>query len=290
MFEELVRSRSFDQNSIYIETPKIDTIQYLLKQKKAEKKIQVKIEEVNEVNGVSNNSKYIKKKRLKGNDLINSIKVDPMYSGHDELLDKRMDDTTRKRMMIKIRNRVSAQESRDRKKDHIDNLESENLDLLMKNQNLLEYIRKLEAEKAELLNKNNSNNASTQNSTDHKSPSQTSLAKSKSEDQKSLGSISRKSSKSSFDLKIGGGFGALFVVCLLCVSAFVPQNGIQDSQMSGVKTNAMMPLLNSNFSFMGVKNPNALAKIEDICKGYCFDKCKESEREYYEKNYKIARN
>ena len=85
--------------------------------------------------GVSINSKNTKKKRrLKGHELIISIKQDPVFSKHQELLDKKLDDMSRKRMMQKIRNRISAQESRDRRKVYIDDLEKENSLLRQENQ------------------------------------------------------------------------------------------------------------------------------------------------------------
>ena len=85
--------------------------------------------------GISINSKNTKKKRrLKGHELIISIKQDPVFSKHQELLDKKLDDMSRKRMMQKIRNRISAQESRDRRKVYIDDLEKENSLLRQENE------------------------------------------------------------------------------------------------------------------------------------------------------------
>jgi len=81
-------------------------------------------------------SKPIKKKRrLKGNELIHSIQHDPLFSQHEQLFDKKLDDVSRKKMMQKIRNRISAQESRDRRKIYIESIEMDNNEL--RNDNVL---------------------------------------------------------------------------------------------------------------------------------------------------------
>ena len=54
-------------------------------------------------------------------------------------------------MMQKIRNRISAQESRDRRKVYIDSLETENRILIENNQLLKDKIEKLESEKLSLV-------------------------------------------------------------------------------------------------------------------------------------------
>lgn len=92
-------------------------------------------------------TRHIKKKRrLKGNELINSIIQDPLFSKHTQLLDKKLDDASRKKMMQKIRNRISAQESRDRRKIYIESIEQNNLELLNENYILKESIKKLKEE------------------------------------------------------------------------------------------------------------------------------------------------
>jgi hypothetical protein len=104
--------------------------------------------------GIDHKSKNIKKKRrLKGNDLISSIQHDPIFSQHSELLDKRLDDNSRKRMMQKIRNRISAQESRDRRKVYIEAMEAENKELMQENLGLREIISELKTKNKNLIQK-----------------------------------------------------------------------------------------------------------------------------------------
>jgi len=76
-----------------------------------------------------------------------------VFSQHAELLDNRLDDLSRKRMMQKIRNRISAQESRDRRKNYIEKLEAENNVIKNENTTLKEHIKQLKEENFALLEK-----------------------------------------------------------------------------------------------------------------------------------------
>jgi len=134
-------------------------------------------------NSILDSSKNIskKKRRLKGQELINTILEDPVFRQHHELLDRRLDDISRKRMMQKIRNRISAQESRDRRKVYITELEYENLKLREENDFLKKKILKVENELLKKNNENstkvgesncsNSNNSDTNEAYNNKSPS-----------------------------------------------------------------------------------------------------------------------
>jgi regulator of replication initiation timing len=67
-----------------------------------------------------------------------------MFSNHEELFDENMDDVARKKMMQKIRNRISAQESRDRRKVQFSSLEEENIALTKENDQLKRKLSDLE--------------------------------------------------------------------------------------------------------------------------------------------------
>ena len=113
---------------------------------------------------ISTRSKRIQKKE-KGNkgktpklDPLEALiqKVDSKYlpEGFD---DPNMDDKAKKKMIQMIRNRVSAQTSRDRKKAYLNqveqvkgSLQDENLRLVRENTKLLERVKKLENENEDL--------------------------------------------------------------------------------------------------------------------------------------------
>lgn len=75
-----------------------------------------------------------------------ALKSSPMFAKHEELFDESMDDVARKKMMQKIRNRISAQESRDRRKAQFQTLEDEKLVLKKENDSLKKRVNNLERE------------------------------------------------------------------------------------------------------------------------------------------------
>ena len=111
-----------------------------------------------------------RKKRLKGKDLIQSLKKNPMFKDHEELFNENLDDITRKRMMQKIRNRISAQESRDRKKEQFCDLNGKNQILVDENNKLKaeldRMLRENENLKKQLLEKSSKHERSSKNSTE----------------------------------------------------------------------------------------------------------------------------
>jgi predicted nucleic acid-binding Zn-ribbon protein len=76
-----------------------------------------------------------------------------MYSEHPELLNPDIDDVERKKLMQKIRNRQSAQESRDRKKTEYVEVLQENSHLKSENQTLKAKIMELESKYMEVQEK-----------------------------------------------------------------------------------------------------------------------------------------
>lgn len=65
---------------------------------------------------------------------------------HEELFDSNLDDKARKRVMQKIRNRISAQESRDRKKNQFNELVNNNISLIKNSMNMKRQIDELQRE------------------------------------------------------------------------------------------------------------------------------------------------
>ena len=78
--------------------------------------------------------------------MILALKSSPMFAKHEELFDESMDDGARKKLMQKIRNRVSAQESRDRRKAQFSNMEKITNDLRKANESLKRRVSNLEME------------------------------------------------------------------------------------------------------------------------------------------------
>lgn len=233
--------------------------------------------------GVDHKSKNIKKKRrLKGNDLISSIQHDPIFSQHSELLDKRLDDNSRKRMMQKIRNRISAQESRDRRKVYIEAMEAENKELMVENLGLREIISDLKTKNKNLIQKfeelSTTNEApSLENRSEHNTspPNEYTME---------AEIITRQKLPSpGMDWKVG----TLFVVCLVCASAMMPTNF--QSNIKDVKQNAIMPLLTARRPVKLQDNTQALAKVQDMCKPFCAQQCRNIEEVYSKEYYETAR-
>lgn len=75
--------------------------------------------------------------------MITALKSSPIFSQHQELFDENIDDATRKRLMQKIRNKVSAQESRDRKKVQFSSVIEENTHLSKENHLLKQRVTQL---------------------------------------------------------------------------------------------------------------------------------------------------
>jgi hypothetical protein len=87
-----------------------------------------------------------KKLRLKGDALLNSLRAHPVFQNHEELFDSNLDDKARKKVMQKIRNRISAQESRDRKKNQFSELVHNNISLIKNSMNMKKQIDELQRE------------------------------------------------------------------------------------------------------------------------------------------------
>lgn len=87
-----------------------------------------------------------KKLRLRGEELLRSLRAHSVFREHHELFDPNLDDRGRKKLMQKIRNRISAQESRDRKKNQFNGLVGDNITLI---QNSMQLERKLKEVMAE---------------------------------------------------------------------------------------------------------------------------------------------
>lgn len=82
-----------------------------------------------------------------------------MFKDHEELFQHNLDDLSRKKLMQKIRNRVSAQESRDRKKAQFGELyeknfilEKEKNSLKCENEHLKQENKHLKQENKRLVN------------------------------------------------------------------------------------------------------------------------------------------
>ena len=95
-----------------------------------------------------------KKKRLRGEDLITSLKRNPMFKDHEELFQQNLDDLSRKKLMQKIRNRVSAQESRDRRKAQFGELADKTFGLQKENMQLKSELESSKQENKELRKEN----------------------------------------------------------------------------------------------------------------------------------------
>jgi len=228
--------------------------------------------------GIDHKSKNIKKKRrLKGNDLISSIQHDPVFSQHMELLDKRLDDNGRKRMMQKIRNRISAQESRDRRKVYIEAMEAENHQLAKENLDLRDMVSLLKQQNQNLMLKceelsTTKEGSSIENHSEHDSENIQETV------------IGRRNLPSpGMDWKVG----TLFVIGLVCASAMMPANF--QSQIKDVKQNAIVPLLTARRPVQLQDNTQALTKVQDMCRPFCKQQCRSAEEIYYKEYYETAR-
>lgn len=232
--------------------------------------------------GIDHKSKNIKKKRrLKGNDLISSIQHDPVFSQHRELLDKRLDDSGRKRMMQKIRNRISAQESRDRRKLYIDQMIAENRELAQENLTLREMVSQLKTKNESLMQKceelsTTKEGSSIENRSEHDSTPPTEGI-----DEPQI--FRQKLPSPGMDWKVG----TLFVIGLVCASAMMPANF--QSNIKDVKQNAIVPLLTGRRPVNLHENTQAFSKVQDICKPFCKQQCRTNEEIHYKEYYETAR-
>lgn len=218
-----------------------------------------------------------RKKRLRGADLIQSLKRNPIFRDHDELFEENLDDLTRKKLMQKIRNRVSAQESRDRKKMQMGSLAEKNFILEKDNANLRAEVEELKNENKMLRKKLDeaSSTKSNSNGTGKTDSESTNVEKSsynsdvnlnlfKDEDSSILGrAFKRRPSNDS-----GLGWKAFMMiaigVALCCVT-------LPGSPAGGevVKSSAIVPMIGANAP---KANSHALVRLEQICKDYCIQK------------------
>jgi len=220
-----------------------------------------------------------RKKRLKGQDLISSLKRNPMFRDHEELFQENMDDLSRKKMMQKIRNRISAQESRDRKKAQFCDLADKNFVLEKENASLKAEVDSLRKENKELRRKVEelSKPSSKSNSTKPESESNTEQSVcgasevdglyNEDEESSVLGRLLRR--KESGDSRLGWKPFLLIVVAVaLCVlhNPYSP-----DLDTSVVKSSAIVPLISSKA--MTTPNHRALVKLEQVCDKFCNQKC-----------------
>lgn len=225
-----------------------------------------------------NNGTYIpekrrlikKKRRLKGSELITSIKCDPVFSQHAELFDKKLDDFSRKKLMQKIRNRISAQESRDRRKVYIESIEMENQYLREENESLKEQINKLQEENYNLLNGIKSDKIESELEGSNIAENNKKVLTRK--------KVNGLKGGIGVDFKTGG----LFLLCLICLSMFAPQDSVVKN-LSNVKTNAIVPLnLLKNNEVTTTKNgmmDYKSMRMQDLCSPYCKDQCSKNEED-----------
>ena len=159
-----------------------------------------------------------------------------------------MDEQTRKKLIQKIRNRVSAQRSRNRAKGVVELLKEENQYLRAQNAELKRRVDALGSANNELRAK------VTKLEHSHKSHSTT-----EQEDTQSLESfdLHRRSSGTASGKFMKTG---LFVVAMCVLLAFSPANRDANVQLSGV-----VPLLASNAQH----SSRQLQTIENYCKDYC---------------------
>ncbi len=162
-----------------------------------------------------------------------------------------MDPIVRKKMIQKIRNRMSAQRSRNRQKFKIERLVNENSFLKKENKKLKNMVRNLEEEnnflKNSITSKGDKKSISTEDDTIERNfKSVTSSFE-----------IFREERKSSQSFKKGKGI--LFVVCLLFVCFLTNK---EESQL--VKKAGMIPFISNK-----IRSDRQLAFLEEKCNSYC---------------------
>merc|ERR1712080_172307 len=142
-------------------------------------------------------------------------------------------------MMQKIRNRISAQESRDRRKIYIETIEQENTILKQENSVLRETLKKIRSEniiltqevqkqKDQISTTHEEIDSIDNSNTDNTAPPQ--RQPNQSITRQRLGSPG-------MDWKVG----TLFVICMVCASTIIPNNSFT-SEIKNVKTNSIVPL------------------------------------------------
>lgn len=198
--------------------------------------------------------------------------------------------------MQKIRNRISAQESRDRRKIYIETIEQENTILKQENSVLRETLKKIRSEniiltqevqkqKDQISTTHEEIDSIDNSNTDNTAPPQ--RQPNQSITRQRLGSPG-------MDWKVG----TLFVICMVCASTIIPNNSFT-SEIKNVKTNSIVPLnlLNTGNAkaSAGVKQSPTnqqvfkQSRMNDLCAPYCKDQCAKNEEEMYKKYYETAR-
>lgn len=218
---------------------------------------------------------HSRKKRLRGEELIMSLKKNPMFKDHEELFEENLDDLTRKKLMQKIRNRVSAQESRDRKKHQFGNLQEKNFILEKENVNLkaeVEDLRKenkqLKRKLEEFMKKQPSGAVTASNKTESESTNvehsnYTSEVDNLLSEDEELPILSRLKRKVSGESSMGWqGFMLIVIAIALCCMTLpeMPSDG------NVVKTSAIVPMIGGN---LPKPNSKALVRLENVCKEFC---------------------
>jgi hypothetical protein len=215
-----------------------------------------------------------RKKRLRGEELITSLKRHPIFKDHEELFEANLDDLSRKKLMQKIRNRVSAQESRDRKKVQFGSLQEKNFILEKEKANLRAEVEDLRKENKllkkkidELMNKQVPSTTVPSNKTESESTNVEQSNYSSEvdsllhEDDEPL--ITRLKRKVSGESRLGWqGFMLIVIAIALCCVTLpeMPTDG------NIVKSSAIVPMIGGN---LAKPNSKALVRLEGICKDFC---------------------
>jgi hypothetical protein len=180
---------------------------------------------------------------------------------NEELQRHKLDNlnpSVQKKMIQKIRNRMSAQRSRQRQKNVLENLENENLNLRMANVELCRQLKELQSENIDL-------KVTLQKLQDSKGSLSTSQ---EIEDQSftSEGELAR-SENQSRSLKYKG---LLFLAIAAIACTMAPSS--EPSQPSIVMMGGVVPMVGRNLS-KKLTTGSQLKTLEDQCKPYC-PKCK----------------
>jgi hypothetical protein len=161
--------------------------------------------------------------------------------------DIELDGTIKKKTIQKIRNRMSAQRSRQRQKVTMQILEQENKELKASNSDLFQQLSTIQKKNLELIEKINK------------------LEKDKNSDTEETRSYS--SSENSHRAKNNNGTtinkGLIFLAIAAVACIFIPQSGVQPS---AVKMSGVVPFIGNHIS---TNSNTQLKTIEDQCRKYC---------------------